>query len=159
MVTALKLACRIFNATYSRAIGMAPDAVTTETYPVVLAFREQQSARKLDNAIVKAISQRGGDLLKFHIPSEAQLPIGAKVRIKLEGLVSEEGQRKRNAFTKEFATLSFSSQVWEVVGFKRTNPVISYTVRSLDGNDTILPFSFTRNQLAIVSLPFNGSRD
>lgn len=156
MVSAIKLACQIYNKTFNSAVGCAPASITSENYPNVLAYRQRQSARKLDDAIMKEIQRRGGNMLNFSLPSVPRIPIGTKVRIRIQGLITEEGQAKLHSFSKEFATLSFSSQLYQVIGYKPTSPVISYTVQSLDGSQTVLPFSFTRNQLAVVALPQHG---
>lgn len=152
MVEALREAVQIYNASFSSAIGMAPDDVETSNYGQVLAYRQTLGARKLDDYIERELRRRGTSLRTFQLPSMPQLPINALVRIQLQGRTQEEGPR-RHAFSKEFASLTFSSQVYKVIGYKETSPLISYIVASIKDPTSPLPYSFTRSQLVLVTLP------
>ena len=149
MRQALIAAVNIHNASYSRAVGMAPDKVTEATLPQVLIYRQRQSAKTLDNFLKRRI-QAGAKMLTMSLPSEPTLSVGTRVRIKLTGNVSENPSTAANSFSKSFSTITHSSSLYVVTGTRPTSPTISYIVAPEAEQDAPLPFSFTRSELLVV---------
>ena len=147
MRQALLAAVKIHNSSYSRAIGMAPDQVTSETLPQVLAYQQRQSAKTLDNFLRKRI-QQGAKMRTLSLPSEPTLAIGTRVRIRLSGNISETPTAI--AFAKSFASITHSSTVYVVVGTRLTSPTVSYVVAPEGSPNAVLPFSFSRSNLLVV---------
>ena len=149
MRQALIAAVQIHNASYSRAIGTAPDKVTQATLPQVLLYQQRQSAKTLDNFLRKRI-EAGARMRTMSLPSEPTLSIGTRVRIRLSGNVSESPSTSANSFAKSFSSITHSSTVYVVVGTRPTSPTISYVVAPVGSPEAKLPFSFTRNNLLVV---------
>lgn len=160
MVEALREAVVQYNHTYSRAVGMPPAEITPINYERVLMYRQRARAKQLDDYLTRELRRRGGSILTFPLPSEAQLPIGALVRVRLRGLVTDDDpqqpKKKKNTWAKEFASLKFSSQVYRIKSIRQTCPV-GYTVESVEGSYT-MPYSFTANELVLVNPPQRNGR-
>jgi transposase InsO family protein len=151
MVEALQAAVEVFNHSYSRSIGMAPNDVNEQNYAQVLVHQQKQRAKRIGDYISKELERRSGDMWTVPIPSVADLPVDTLVRIRLQALVTEQDQARRHSFSKEFSSITYSSQVYRITGALPSSPV-SYTVASTDSS-FVMPFSFTRNQLVVVQLP------
>ena len=147
MRQALISAIKIHNASYSRAIGMAPNQVTEDNVAQVLLYQQRQSAKKLDKYLTKRV-QAGANMRTMQLPSEAELAIGSRVRIRLSGNVPEH--QNNNSFKKSFATITHSSTVYVVVGTRPTSPTISYLLAPEGAPSAVLPFSFSRADLILA---------
>lgn len=117
---AIKQACEIYNNEKHRSTGLSPnEALSSEA-------ARGKILQKIFDRNLKAIEQS----------VQPKYRVGALVRIKDEHL--------ENAFAKS-SLPRYTRERYKVIGIKRTKPLPSYELKTLD--DIILPGSFLQSWL------------